>query len=210
MLGADLDVALPALGSEVGFSQDVRPGVQPTAGCRAAGRSSSPAVPASGWRAGSIKRVPRVDDAGPAGVRRRRRARWSTIVTDLPASERFFTGGDTTVRGFALDRLGTEATLERRRLSDRRQRHGRAQPRAAHAARSRASGWSASSTPATCSCGPATWTSATCAPRPGSASAIARRSGPLRFDVGFKLDRRDFTAARERRAVYHLSLGQAF
>ena len=33
------------------------------------------------------------------------------VVTDLPASERFFAGGDTTVRGFALDRLGTEATL---------------------------------------------------------------------------------------------------
>ena len=29
------------------------------------------------------------------------------IVTDLPASERFFAGGDTTVRGYALDRLGT-------------------------------------------------------------------------------------------------------
>jgi outer membrane protein assembly complex protein YaeT len=28
-------------------------------------------------------------------------------VRDLPASERFFAGGDTTVRGFALDRLGT-------------------------------------------------------------------------------------------------------
>ena len=34
--------------------------------------------------------------------------------------------------------------------------------------------------------------------------------GPLRFDVGFKLDRRDFTSGTERRAVYHLSLGQAF
>ncbi len=34
--------------------------------------------------------------------------------------------------------------------------------------------------------------------------------GPLRFDIGFKLDRRDFTGGAERRAVYHLSLGQAF
>ena len=31
---------------------------------------------------------------------------------DLPASERFFGGGDTTVRGFALDRLGTEETID--------------------------------------------------------------------------------------------------
>jgi outer membrane protein insertion porin family len=29
----------------------------------------------------------------------------------LPASERFFAGGDTTVRGFSLDQLGTEDTI---------------------------------------------------------------------------------------------------
>jgi outer membrane protein insertion porin family len=34
------------------------------------------------------------------------------IVTDLPASERFFTGGDTTVRGFARDSLGDAGTLD--------------------------------------------------------------------------------------------------
>ena len=33
------------------------------------------------------------------------------VVEDLPASERFFAGGDTTVRGFALDTLGTPATI---------------------------------------------------------------------------------------------------
>jgi outer membrane protein assembly complex protein YaeT len=33
-------------------------------------------------------------------------------VRDLPASERFFAGGDTTVRGFALDQLGTPATID--------------------------------------------------------------------------------------------------
>jgi outer membrane protein insertion porin family len=32
-------------------------------------------------------------------------------VQDLPASERFFAGGDTTVRGFSLDRLGDEETI---------------------------------------------------------------------------------------------------
>jgi outer membrane protein insertion porin family len=35
-----------------------------------------------------------------------------TAIKDLPASERFFGGGDTTVRGFALDRLGTNETLD--------------------------------------------------------------------------------------------------
>jgi outer membrane protein insertion porin family len=33
-------------------------------------------------------------------------------VRDLPASERFFAGGDTTVRGFALDQLGTPETIK--------------------------------------------------------------------------------------------------
>ena len=33
-------------------------------------------------------------------------------VGELPLSERFFTGGDTTVRGFALDRLGDDDTID--------------------------------------------------------------------------------------------------
>jgi outer membrane protein insertion porin family len=35
-----------------------------------------------------------------------------TVIRELPASERFFAGGDTTVRGFALDRLGSAETLD--------------------------------------------------------------------------------------------------
>lgn len=33
-------------------------------------------------------------------------------IKELPASERFFAGGDTTVRGFALDQLGTPETID--------------------------------------------------------------------------------------------------
>jgi outer membrane protein insertion porin family len=33
------------------------------------------------------------------------------VIEDLPASERFFAGGDSSVRGFALDRLGDDATI---------------------------------------------------------------------------------------------------
>jgi outer membrane protein assembly complex protein YaeT len=33
------------------------------------------------------------------------------VVEDLPASERFFAGGDTTIRGFALDSVGAEGTI---------------------------------------------------------------------------------------------------
>jgi outer membrane protein insertion porin family len=32
------------------------------------------------------------------------------VITDLPQSERFYAGGDTTIRGFALDRVGTRHT----------------------------------------------------------------------------------------------------
>ncbi len=34
------------------------------------------------------------------------------VVSDLPASERFFAGGDTTVRGFARDSLGAPGTID--------------------------------------------------------------------------------------------------
>ncbi|MSO45435.1 MAG: hypothetical protein EXQ59_01525 [Acidobacteria bacterium] len=34
------------------------------------------------------------------------------VARDLPVSERFFAGGDTTVRGFALDQLGAPSTLD--------------------------------------------------------------------------------------------------
>jgi outer membrane protein insertion porin family len=34
------------------------------------------------------------------------------VIDDLPASERFYGGGDTTVRGFALDTLGTPETID--------------------------------------------------------------------------------------------------
>ncbi|HVB37646.1 MAG TPA: POTRA domain-containing protein, partial [Vicinamibacterales bacterium] len=36
----------------------------------------------------------------------------TSVVRDLPISERFFAGGPTTVRGFALDQLGTPATID--------------------------------------------------------------------------------------------------
>ena len=34
--------------------------------------------------------------------------------------------------------------------------------------------------------------------------------GPIRIDVGFKLDRRELGGSLEPRAVWHLSIGQAF
>ena len=131
------------------------------------------------------------------------------IVTDLPASERFFTGGDTTVRGFALDRLGSEATLN----ADGFPTGGNAMVVLNLELR----------TPPVKGVGLVGFVDAGNVflrasdvdlgeLRAAAGVGIRYRSplGPLRFDVGFKLDRRDFTNGSERRVVYHLSLGQAF
>jgi outer membrane translocation and assembly module TamA len=36
----------------------------------------------------------------------------TVVVRDIPASERFYAGGDTTVRAFTRDRLGAPATID--------------------------------------------------------------------------------------------------
>src|SRR5262245_23327819 len=35
----------------------------------------------------------------------------TTIIDDLPASERFFAGGETTIRGYSLDKVGAPNTI---------------------------------------------------------------------------------------------------
>ena len=73
------------LGLAVGFSQEIPPPLE------IASLQPGPAL--------AVDPVP-VPTAFPLAIK------------DLPASERFFGGGDTTVRGFALDRLGTEETID--------------------------------------------------------------------------------------------------
>ncbi len=207
VLGADLDVAVPALGSEVGFAKTF---VQSFAYKRLPG--TRPWVVAAGARAGVArgfeKRVPRVDPSGQAVVGADG-APVVDLVTDLPASERFFTGGDSTVRGFALDRLGTGATLN----ADGFPTGGNAMFVANLELR----------TPHVKGVGLVGFVDAgNVFRRAGDVALDELRAsagvglryrsplGPLRFDVGFKLDRRDLNRGTERRAVYHLSLGQAF
>jgi len=92
---ADADVAARAIGSQVGF---VRTFIQafiykqlPTA---------RRIVAAFGARAGVARGFVRPAPPDIGGE-----------VDDLPASERFFTGGDGSVRGFSLDRLANEETI---------------------------------------------------------------------------------------------------
>ena len=49
--------------------------------------------------------------------------------------------------------------------------------------------------------------------RPAAGFGVRFRSpvGPIRLDLGFKLDRRELSPGRlERRSIWHISLGQAF
>ncbi|MGH9385269.1 MAG: POTRA domain-containing protein [Vicinamibacterales bacterium] len=109
VIGLDGSVAARAMGSEVGFARTF---VQGFWYRRLPGRGFVFAAGARlGLAAGFPREVPRVDESdqplvGPDS------SPIVDVVKDLPASERFFAGGDTTVRGFALDRLGTRETLD--------------------------------------------------------------------------------------------------
>ena len=131
------------------------------------------------------------------------------VVEDLPASERFFAGGDTTVRGFALDRLGDGPTID-----------GNGFPTGGNAMIILNSELRVPVTGAlqvvsfidvgnvfdrvsSLSLGRI---------RGGAGIGVRYRSpvGPIRVDLGFKLDRREFAGERERLTALHVSIGQAF
>jgi outer membrane translocation and assembly module TamA len=132
------------------------------------------------------------------------------VTGQLPASERFFAGGDTTVRGFSLDRLGTRETISpsgfptggnglvvlnaELRVGVLGSVDGVTFVDAgnvfAHAS-------------------DVTLTDL----RPAAGFGVHYRSpiGPVRVELGFNLDRRELVAGRlERGTVLHISLGRAF
>lgn len=207
VLGSDLELALRTLGSEVGFAKSFG---QAFVYRRLPGPHNF--VAAAGLRLGLARgferKVQRVDASGTL-VLDASGTPVVDVVADLPASERFFAGGDSTVRGFALDRLGSSATLNTDGFptggnglvvmnAEIRTPHVKGVGLVAFVDSGnvflRAGDIDAGEFRTTAGLG------------------LRYRSplGPLRFDIGFKLDRRDFTGGAERRAVYHLSLGQAF
>ncbi len=132
VVGIDASVAAKVIGSEVGFAKTFMQGFLYR---RLPGRGVVIAAGARlGIAVGFSQRVPPVFEisASPPSVRpavargsmgELRRGRlvdgnlavvepFPTVIKQLPASERFFAGGDNTVRGFALDRLGTAETLD--------------------------------------------------------------------------------------------------
>ena len=188
----DTDVAMRAIGSEVGF---VRTYAQGFLYRQLPMRRR--AVVAFGARVGAAHGFERIKD--------------DLVVSDLPASERFFAGGDTSVRGFSLDRVGNEETISatgfplggnsvvilngelRMRLAGALQGvgfidAGNVFPLASDL------------------------TVTDLRPAAGFGVRINTDFGPIRMDLGFNLDPQQFREdlPRERRTVFHISIGQAF
>ena len=131
------------------------------------------------------------------------------IIEDLPASERFFAGGDTTIRGFALDTVGVPKTISQRGF-----------PRGGNGvlilnAELRVPVWKEIGA-AFFVDGGNVWERVTdfdVSELRGSVGfGLRYRSpiGPVRIDLGFKMDRRDVAGKLEDRSVLHFAIGQAF
>jgi outer membrane protein assembly factor BamA len=100
LLSADATLAARSLGSQVGFTKGL------VEGFFYRGLGHPHLVLAGGARIGLANPfrqvVTTVDDDGTVRT---------DVIRDLPASERFFVGGDTTIRGYALDSVGAPNTI---------------------------------------------------------------------------------------------------
>jgi outer membrane protein insertion porin family len=106
LVGIETDLALRAVGSEVGYVKNLAQGFVYR---RVPGTRRT--VFAGGARIG-LARGFRQEAELPSGSPVSNGDGTSVTIEDLPASERFYAGGDTTVRGYALDRLGDAAVLD--------------------------------------------------------------------------------------------------
>lgn len=128
------------------------------------------------------------------------------IIEDLPASERFFAGGDTTIRGFALDAVGAPNTISPQGFA----RGGNAL--LILTGELRVPVWKSIAVAAFIDGGNVfeRVSQFDVGQLRGSVGfGIRYRSplGPLRFDVAFKLDQR---ATERDRHVFHWGIGQVF
>ncbi|MEO8074932.1 MAG: BamA/TamA family outer membrane protein, partial [Acidobacteriota bacterium] len=144
--------------------------------------------------------VPSIDAQGQPGTE---------TLDDLPASERFFAGGDTTIRGFTLDTVGAANTISPTGF-----------PRGGNAlllmngelrfpvwkdfgAVVFVDGGNVFDRASEFDLGEL---------RGSSGFGLRYRSpiGPIRLDIGFKMDRRTFAGNLESGHAFHFSIGQAF
>ncbi len=208
LLVATTDLAARTIGSEVGFLKTY---LQAFFYHRLP--STRRIVLALGARVGAAqgftRTVPRVDDdgnpvPGPGGDP------IVDVVQDLPASDRFFAGGDTTVRGFSLDRLGTPETINEKGF-----------PTGGNGlivlnAELRVNVVGAMDAVMFTDAGNVFKRASDLDVRdlrPAAGFGVHYRSpiGPVRVELGFNLDRRQLVPGTlERRSVLHISLGRAF
>ncbi|MCX6546251.1 MAG: BamA/TamA family outer membrane protein [Acidobacteria bacterium] len=208
LVSASGDLALRQIGSEVGFAK-----LFGQAFIYRQLPTSRRIVLAAGARLGlgtGFRRTVKVLDAGGQPVLDSDGQPTYQSVRDLPANERFFAGGDTTVRGFQLDRLGRPDTFDRDGT-----------PKGGHAeiilnSELRMALWRDLGVAAFVDCGnvfsEVTDLSLTHL-RSSAGFGIRYKSlvGPLRVDVGFKLGAlQSFGTFSEHRLALHISIGQAF
>ena len=133
----------------------------------------------------------------------------TTDVRDLPASERFFAGGDTTIRGFSLDSVGVPATITPKGFP----KGGDAEIVLNAELRAPVHGPVGVVLFADGGNVFARAADLSLAELRGSLGfGVRYRSpiGPIRVDIGFKLDRRTIGGKLEPRYALHFSIGQAF
>ncbi|HTM03557.1 MAG TPA: POTRA domain-containing protein [Vicinamibacterales bacterium] len=190
---ATTDVAMRAIGSEVGFVKTFVEGY------------AYPQLPfgprtilALGARLGVAHGFPRLKDG--------------EIVQDLPVSERFFAGGDTSVRGFSLDRLGNRDTITTSGFPT----GGNAMAVFNTELRFKVTGSVQGVTFVDVGNVYARASDFDLTDmRPAAGFGVRVKAplitAPLRVDMGFNLDRRELVPGRlEKGYVVHVSLGQAF
>jgi len=207
VIGLDGSLAMRAMGSEVGFTRTFLQGFiyrrLPGRGFVFAGGARL------GLAMGFERSVPRLDESGNA-VPGPDGSPLVDVVKDLPASERFFAGGDTTVRGFALDRLGTRETLDPQGFPQG------GSGLVVFNAETRAPYWKNLQFVWFVDAGNVFKNAGDIRLdelRVSSGLGVRYRSpiGPLRVDWGVKVSTRLLlTGGRERSNVFHISLGQAF
>jgi outer membrane translocation and assembly module TamA len=207
-LSANGELAAPAIGSEVGFFKSFLTAqlFRTLPGGRGTVLATSVRL---GMASGFPRTIVQTDQAGEPLLDADGRPA-TEVVKDLPASERFFAGGDTTVRGFPLDQLGTRDTLDKDgfALGGNALLILNAELRI----------------PVRGSIGVVGFLDAgnvfsrtteidLGALRSAAGFGVRYQSpiGPIRIDLGFKLRRHDLAAGvREKPMAIHISLGQAF
>ena len=208
LLAVDVEASSSALGSAVGFAKTVLQGFLYR-------QLPGEAVFAAGGRLGLARSFTSTFLKASTlvltdqGIPMLQEVAELTFIHTLPASERFFAGGDSSVRGFALDRLGDESTIGANGFptggnamvvlnSELRMPvfgplqvvgfldAGNVIDRVGNFDLARIRG--------------------------AAGFGVRYRSpiGPIRIDLGFKLDRREFAGERESLTALHLSIGQAF